>query len=236
MNSSEDDIYMDKAEISGTKPKISIEKRNEVFKKGYDSICKISIPDINKGNGFFCQIFYNRKNYNVLILNNKIISKEQLKNEKYLKINYENKNILILVENKILNIKYKNQKYSFIEINNDEIKTFYKLDNFIGEFNEEMINEIKKKGNKFICEILFDILGNGFFCQIPYNNNNINVLFTNNHIINKNLLLVGQKIRLYYKQKYKEIEITENRLVFTDSRNYKEGFDYTCIQIFNEDG
>ena len=127
MNSSEDDIYINKAEISGTKPIISLEKRNEVFKKGYDSICKISIPDINKGNGFFCQIFYNRKNYNVLILNNKIISKEQLKNEKYLKINYENKNILILVENKILNIKYKNQKYSFIEINNDEIKTFNKL-------------------------------------------------------------------------------------------------------------
>ena len=99
-----------------------------------------------------------------------------------------------------------------------------------------MIDKIKEKGNKFICDILFDILGSGFFCQIPFYNNNINVLFTNNHVINKDLLSIGNKIRLIYKQKYKEIEITENRLIFTDSRNYKIGLDYTCIQIFKEDG
>ena len=34
-------------------------------------------------------------------------------------------------------------------------------------------------------EILLSIKGTGFICQIPYNNNNINVLFTNNHIINE---------------------------------------------------
>ncbi len=36
MNSSEDDIYINKGEVSGPKPKIFIEKRNEVLKKGYD--------------------------------------------------------------------------------------------------------------------------------------------------------------------------------------------------------
>ena len=68
-------------------------------------------------------------------------------------------------------------------------------------------------------------------------NNNFNILFTNFHVINKGFLLVGKKIRLIYKQKFKEkIEITENRIIWTDSRNYTEGLDYTYIQIFNEDG
>ena len=49
-------------------------------------------------------------------------------------------------------------------------------------------------------------------------------------------MLPGKKIRLDYKNNVKEIEITKNRLVWTDSRNYKEGLDYTCIQIFEEDG
>ena len=34
----------------------------------------------------------------------------------------------------------------------------------------------------------------------------------------------------------KEIEITEKRLIFTDLTKYKKGLDYTCIQIFEEDG
>ena len=67
-----------------------------------------------------------------------------------------------------------------------------------------MKNEIKKQGNKFICDILFNILESEFICQIPYNNKNINVLFTNNHIINKDLLSIGKKIRLIYKKKIKK--------------------------------
>ena len=112
-------------------------------------------------------------------------------------------------------------------------KDFYKIkDNF--EFNEELEDKIKKDGN--ICDILFNILGSGFFCKIPYNENKINFLFTNNHVINEDLLLIGKKIRIFYKGEPKEIEITKNRLIWTDSRNYKEGLDYTCIQIFKEDG
>ena len=49
-------------------------------------------------------------------------------------------------------------------------------------------------------------------------------------------MLPGQKIRLFYKDILKEIEITKNRLVWTDSRKYNEGLDYTCIQIYKEDG
>ena len=47
-----------------------------------------------------------------------------------------------------------------------------------------------------------------FFCKIPYNYNYINVLFTNNHVINEKLLLPGKKIRLDYKHIVKEIELT----------------------------
>ena len=207
MDSSDDDIYINQAYIPGPKPEISIKQKNELLKKGYDSTCKIVIDDANIGNGFFCQIFYNGNNYNVLIINNNVFSKEQLKTQKRLKIKYEDKIILIIIENKILDLNFKNKKYSFIEINEDEIKNFYKLNNFNGEFNEEMIYEIKKQGNIFICQILTSMIGTGFLCQIPYKNNNINVLFTNNYIINQDLLLIGKKIRLIYQQKYKEIEI-----------------------------
>ena len=177
--------------------------------------------------------FYNGKNYNVLILNNKIIDKE-LKKLKHLKIKYEDE--IILIKNKILDLNSENTKIIFIELNIKKIKNFYKLKNFNGEFNEEMIDKTKKQGTTFICDILFNISGSGFFCQIPYNNKNINVLFTNNHVINKDLLLIGQKIRLNYKGEDKEIEIKENRLIRTDSRNFKEGLDYTCIQILEQDG
>ena len=58
-------------------------------------------------------------------------------------------------------------------------------------------------------EILLSIKGTGFICQIPYNNNNINVLFRNNHIINEDSLKIGKKIKYHlYKQGDKELEIT----------------------------
>ncbi len=87
MESSENDIYINEAKIPGEKPEISSEQKKELLKKGDDSTCKISIPDVKKGNGYFCQISYNKNNYNVLILNNKIIDKELLKKIKNIKLN-----------------------------------------------------------------------------------------------------------------------------------------------------
>ncbi len=238
MDSSRYDIYIYDYTIPGPKPEISIEQRNELLEKGKDSVCKITLPDINFGNGYFCQIIYNENKYNVLIINNQIINRETLKTQDYLNIkyNYNYNTSLISIKNKILDINSENKKYNFIEINNNEFN-FYNIEgNFNGDFNEEIKNKIIKEGNKYICDILLTIVGTGFICQIPYNNNNINVLFTNNHIINKDLLLKGKKIRYIYKGNLKEIEITENRLVWTDLKNYKVGLDYTCIQIFDEDG
>ncbi len=98
-DSSEDDIYINEGYIKGPKPQISDEQKKELLQKGKDSTCKISIPDVNKGNGYFCKIFYNGKKYNVLILNHKIIMKEELKNHSHFKIRYEKKNYNVLILN-----------------------------------------------------------------------------------------------------------------------------------------
>ena len=80
--------------------------------------------------------------------------------------------------------------------------------------------------------------GTGFFCKIPLDNdkNIIKVLFINNNILNEESLKIGKNINIIYKGKEKTIKITNDRLVFTDSRDDKEGLDYSCIQIFDSDG
>ena len=74
-------------------------------------------------------------------------------------------------------------------------------------------------------------LGSGFFCSfknsyVPFQK----ALFTNNHILNKESIGLGKKIKLIYKQKPLIIEMTEKRHKFTN-----EKLDYTCIEIFEED-
>ena len=86
MDYSYGDIYINEKKIEGSKPKISEEQKNELLNIGKYSICKIQLSDINLGNGFFCQVNINEKKYNILIINEKIISKEQIKNLENLKI------------------------------------------------------------------------------------------------------------------------------------------------------
>ncbi len=68
---------------------------NKLLDIGKYSICKIQLSDINLGNGFFCQVNFNEKKYDILIIKEKIISKEQMKNLAELKIKYKGKNIII---------------------------------------------------------------------------------------------------------------------------------------------
>ena len=98
--------------------------------------------------------------------------------------------------------------------------------------------KLLKKAEKATCKINSTKTGTGFFCKIPFNNNKniIKVLFTNNHILNKESLQIGKIIHILYKGDPKTIEITKDRLVFTDSRDYKIGLDYSCIEIFDSDG
>ena len=74
-------------------------------------------------------------------------------------------------------------------------------------------------------------LGTGFFCNL--NNSYIpfkKALFTNNHILNKDSISQGKKIKIIYKQNPVIIEMTNKRKAFTN-----EKLDYTCIEIFDED-
>ena len=76
-----------------------------------------------------------------------------------------------------------------------------------------------------------DGFGTGFFCEI--NDNNIpfkKVLFTNNHILNKNSIKINKEIIFENCGETKIIKITKNRRAFTN-----EELDYTCIEIFDTD-
>ena len=73
--------------------------------------------------------------------------------------------------------------------------------------------------------------GSGFFCQFKMNNKTMKALFTNNHILNKDLIKDNSSILIRHNDKIKEIKLTSNRFKFTN-----EEYDYTCIQIFDDEG
>ena len=110
------------------------------------------------------------------------------------------------------------------------------------DIGKKIEKKLLKKAEKATCKInsITNTVttGTGFFCKIPFNNNKniIKVLFTNNHILKEESLKIGKIIHIIYKGEHKTIEITKDRLVFTDSRDYKIGLDYSCIEIFDSDG
>ena len=73
--------------------------------------------------------------------------------------------------------------------------------------------------------------GSGFFCFINDPNINFNyALFTNNHVLGKENINIGERISFEYKSELKYFTLDENRKVFTN-----EELDYTCIEIKKED-
>ena len=100
------------------------------------------------------------------------------------------------------------------------------------ELNKKTEEFLLKKSNAATCKIISQsengrpLHGTGFFCIIPYLGK---VLFTNNHVLNKNSINEGEIIKCRYKDELKKFEI-KNRLCFTN-----EDLDYTCIQILDED-
>ena len=86
--------------------------------------------------------------------------------------------------------------------------------------------------------------GTGFFVKIKYNDSNkfLPVLITNNHVLNENNIKPNQTIKIsfyekiqnekneiLYKEIYKDINIGEDRLVYTS-----EEYDTTIIEIKKE--
>ena len=117
-------------------------------------------------------------------------------------------------------------------------KNVYKLEEDYGE-TIELYKKIKeflfKKSNAATCKIISEsengkpLHGTGFFCKIPLEGKIMKVLFTNNHILNKNSIKEGEIFKCRYKDELKKLEI-KNRKYFKN-----EELDYTCIEILNED-
>ena len=99
------------------------------------------------------------------------------------------------------------------------------------EIDKETETKLFEKGKLATCKIITENgNGTGFFCIIPFKNEKIKMLFTNNHVLNKESIKIGNIIKCAYKNKIKIIEITKERFCNTNA-----DLDYTCIQIFNDD-
>ena len=81
-----------------------------------------------------------------------------------------------------------------------------------------------------ICKINLknDEIGTGFFCKIPFHNNLLPVLITNNHILNNNDIDNNKIIKLMINNKVKKIEIDNSRKRYI---NYNKNIDITILEI-----
>ena len=98
-----------------------------------------------------------------------------------------------------------------------------------GMLNANALKNYLSKAIKAICEInLSDGFGSGFFCKIPYSENNnllLPVLITNNHVLPRDLINSKNEIKIIINGETKTIFLKQ-RKIWTD-----EKMDYTCIEI-----
>ena len=94
------------------------------------------------------------------------------------------------------------------------------------EGTEKIISQMKNS----ICKI-YKSNGTGFFCNIPYKNDNFKVLITNHHVINEKYIKDNKiiKISLYDDKEEKDLELN-NREIYLN-----EEYDLTIIEIQNSD-
>ena len=111
-----------------------------------------------------------------------------------------------------------------IYIENKDQNKFYENKNINQEklIKEQSISlslESKKKilfqMENCICKIFLkkDEIGIGFLCKFPFNNNDLPVLITNNHIMNN--LENNKYIKLNFNNEVKEIKIDNSRKIYT---------------------
>ena len=103
-----------------------------------------------------------------------------------------------------------------------------KLKDYPKSVTLESTKKIIEQMEKTICKIISNDgdKGTGFFCKIPFvNNNKLSVLLTNNHVIND----LKKNFTIYYNNKFIKIEL-ENRKKYTNKE-----YDITIIEIKEED-
>ena len=101
-----------------------------------------------------------------------------------------------------------------------------------GMLNLKELEAYLPKAIKAICKInLSNGFGSGFFCKIPYTENNnilLPVLMTNNHVLSTDSLISENDIKITIDGETKIISL-EQRKFWTD-----ELIDFTCIEIKEE--
>ena len=82
--------------------------------------------------------------------------------------------------------------------------------------------------NNCICKLCLknDEIGIGFLCKFPFNNNDLPVLITNNHIMNN--LENNKYIKLNFNNEVKEIKIDNSRKIYN---RYDKNIDIAIIEI-----
>ena len=100
-----------------------------------------------------------------------------------------------------------------------------------GMINGKAMQDYLSKALNAVCEIcLSNGFGSGFFCKIPYTQNNnllLPVLLTNNHVLSKDAIENDIKIKINNKTKTLSLK---GRKKWTD-----EKMDFTCIEIKEEE-
>ena len=98
-----------------------------------------------------------------------------------------------------------------------------------GMINVNAINNFTQKAKEAVCEIsLSKGFGTGFFCKIPYTEDNnllLPVLITNNHVLSKENLESKNDIKIIINSQPKTIPL-KKRKIWTD-----EKMDFTFIEI-----
>ena len=98
-----------------------------------------------------------------------------------------------------------------------------------GMINAIAFEDFISKAKKAVCEIsLSNRFGSGFFCKIPYTQNNnllLPVLITNHHVLSKDFINNNSDITIKINGETKVISLNQ-RKKWTD-----EKLDFTCIEI-----
>ena len=92
----------------------------------------------------------------------------------------------------------------------------------------EQTKIILKQMENCICKIYgsSNFLGTGFFCIIPYKGNELKVLITAKYILDRSQLLEGKVIKFELNHQLKEIDINDNRKIYSNGE-----YNITIIEI-----
>ena len=85
--------------------------------------------------------------------------------------------------------------------------------------NKQCKLKIIEQMEKSICKIIKndETFGTGFFCNIPHQGQNLKVLITSNHLINKSYINNNKIIKISFDDDkiLKEIKIDDNKTIYT---------------------